>query len=148
MPLSGRCRCGAVSYTLEAAGMPSSYACHCLECQTISGSAFTIQVPVKESRLHFEGELIDWQNKDSKGNVSIHRLCAVCKTRLYSTNVGRPGIAVLRGGTLANSDKITPTLHTWIKRKQPWIGLPADTEAYEEAAPVQRMLSAFASNFA
>jgi hypothetical protein len=147
MTLSGHCRCRAVSYAVEAAAFPSSYACHCLDCQTQSGSAFTIQVPLKADRLSFDGNLINWDYKDSRDALTTQRFCALCRTRLYSTNAGRPGIAVLRGGTLDNSDQLFPKLHIWIKRKQRWIGLPADAETYQESAPVDRVRLAFAGNF-
>ena len=147
MTLSGHCRCGAVSYAVEAAAFPSSYACHCLDCQTQSGSAFTIQVPLNEHRLSVHGNLINWDHRDSRDILTTQRFCALCKTRLFSTNAGRPGIAVLRGGTLDSSEELIPKLHIWIKRKQRWIGLPADAETYQASAPVDRMRSAFAANF-
>jgi hypothetical protein len=148
MTFSGHCRCRAVSYVLEAAALPSSYACHCLDCQTQSGSAFTIQLPLKEDRLKFQGDLVHWEHKDSRGKLTTQSFCALCMTRLYSINSGRPGIAMLRGGTLDTSDQLSPKLHIWVKRKQQWIGLPPEAETYQEGAPIDRMQSAFAANFA
>ena len=41
----GGCQCGAVRYTL-ATDKITAYACHCLECQKQSASAFAISVPI------------------------------------------------------------------------------------------------------
>ena len=51
-------------------------------------------------------------------------------------------------GTLENSSVIVPAVHMWLKRMQPWIGLPAGTETYLESVPVERMQIMFAPNFA
>ncbi len=148
MTLSGRCRCGAVTYTLQASEAPVSYACHCLECQTMSGGAMVLQMPIPEAQLAVEGLLVTWENQDSRGNRTTQRFCAACKTRLYSTNTGRPGLALLRAGTLLDSDQLTPSLHIWARRKQPWIALPQDARAYPEAAPLDVTMALFAPNFA
>ena len=148
MPLNGRCRCKATSYTLDYDATPLAYACHCLECQAMSGGACVVQLPVAEHRLHMSGSLVMWESNDSHGNATTQRFCSTCKTRLFSTNTGRPRMALLRGGTLDDSDRLTPTLHIWTKRKQPWIKLPDGVAAYAEAAPVEVSRAIFAPNFA
>ena len=47
----GGCRCGAVRYKLALDTLPLTYACHCLDCQTWSGSAFSQQTFVPEAAL-------------------------------------------------------------------------------------------------
>lgn len=41
--VQGGCRCGAVRYKLALDALPRTYACHCRDCQTWSGSAFSQQ---------------------------------------------------------------------------------------------------------
>jgi hypothetical protein len=53
--------------------------------------------------------------------------------------VSRPGIALLRAGTLDDSDAIVPRLHIWVKRKQPLVVLPEGVPAFEESAPMAEM---------
>lgn len=45
----GGCRCGKVRYELDLDTLPRSYACHCLDCQTYSGTAFSQQILVAEA---------------------------------------------------------------------------------------------------
>jgi hypothetical protein len=148
MALLGGCRCGACRYTLDYPTAPASYACHCLDCQTMSGASFTLQAIVPLSRFDISGECIEWAHPNSRGDVTTQCFCAVCKTRLYSTNEGRPGTAIIRVGTLDDSSAVIPRLHLWAKRKQKWIGLPPDAEVYDEAIPADRAKVCFATNFA
>ncbi len=148
MSLTGVCRCKAVSYALDYPAIPVAYACHCLECQAMSGGACVVQLPIAEHRLHVSGAIITWENRDSHGNTTSQRFCAQCKTRIFSTNTGRPGMALVRGGTLSQSDALTPALHIWTKRKQPWINLSDDVPAFPEAAPIDVSRALFAPNFA
>ena len=147
MSLSGACRCGACRYTLDYQNLPVAYACHCLDCQTMSGASFTLQMPILLSRLHTDGNFIGWAHPNSRGDVSTQRFCAVCKTRLNSTNDGRPTIALIRAGTLDESANIVPAVHMWTKRKQAWIELPDNAEADEEAIPAERLKALFAPNY-
>ena len=46
LPLTGGCSCGAIRY--EVASFPLLlYTCNCSDCQTASGSAFALNMPVR-----------------------------------------------------------------------------------------------------
>ena len=47
-------RAGALS--VEADRLPNAYACHCRDCQTWSGSAFSVQLILPEDQLEVTGE--------------------------------------------------------------------------------------------
>ena len=51
MAIEGGCRCGRVRYRVALDQVPNAYACHCLDCQTWSGSAFSTQFIVPEDQL-------------------------------------------------------------------------------------------------
>jgi hypothetical protein len=52
LPLLGGCACGAIRY--EITTFPQLlYACHCTDCQTQSGSAFALNMPVDTNALRF-----------------------------------------------------------------------------------------------
>jgi hypothetical protein len=114
--------------------LPPVYCCHCLDCQTGSGSAFTEQGVVREGAISATGPIIDYRFASPSGSESRQRLCGTCHTRLWNTNSARPGIAVVRAGTLDGSDRLEPKLHIWVKRKQPWVVLAKDVPAFEENA--------------
>ena len=135
--IAGGCRCGAVRYTLAVDAMPGSYACHCTICQRATGSSFAHQMPVTESALAVEGELTDVVLPTLSGGLSVQRYCAKCLTRIYNTNSGRPGLAIVRAGTVDGSEGLSPRLHIFISTKQPWIVLPEGAPAYPESAPIE-----------
>ncbi|HEV7914315.1 MAG TPA: GFA family protein [Albitalea sp.] len=140
----GGCRCGAVRYTLALDALPRTYACHCLDCQTWSSSAFSQQTLLPEASLSVTGPLAVYELITPSGRISIQRMCAVCHTRVYNTNSGRPGLVVLRAGTLDRSDELDVVAHIWVKRKQPWLKLPEAVPAWSEGAPGDELSQALA----
>lgn len=135
MKLAGGCRCGHVRYTLEVDRLPAAYACHCLDCQTWSGSAFSEQMLVAEAAITVDGPVVTFELTGPSGRVSRQRVCSTCHTRIFNTNSALPGIAALRAGTLDASDQLDIVAHIWTRRKQPWIILPPDIPAWPESAP-------------
>ena len=141
MPVTGGCRCGAVRYTLAIDAIPRAYACHCLQCQTWSGSAFSEQLLLREDQVSVEGPVVLYE-LTTQDRTSRQRMCGVCHTRLYNTNTRRPGVAVVRAGTLDESHCVEVAAHIWVKRKQPWLALPENAPSWPEAAPPAEMAAA------
>jgi hypothetical protein len=140
--IQGGCRCGAVRYRLALDVLPTTYTCHCRDCQTWTGSAFSQQTFLPEAALTVTGPLAVYELTTPSGRVSTQRVCGVCHTRIYNTNTGRPGIVVVRAGTLDRSDELQAVAHIWVKRKQPWLTLPESTPAWPEGAPVAELVGA------
>jgi len=142
--VQGGCRCGAVRYKLALDALPRTYACHCRDCQTWSGSAFSQQTFLPAASLSVTGPLAVYELTNPSGRTSVQRMCAVCHTRVYNSNSARPGVVVVRAGTLDRSDELEVVAHIWVKRKQPWLKLPEEVPAWSEAAPVAELLRALA----
>ena len=134
--IEGGCRCGRVRYEVTADRLPNVYACHCLDCQTWSGSAFSVQFIVPESQLRVTGEPALYERTSPEsGRTSYQRGCPVCFTRVYNTNSARPGLAVVRAGTLDRSDELTLVAPIWTKRKMGGIAIPEGVASWPEGAP-------------
>jgi hypothetical protein len=142
MTVGGGCRCGAVRYTLALDALPPTYACHCTDCQTWSGSAFSQQAVVPEAAITVTGPVTIYELTPPSGRISRQRICAVCHTRIFNTNSARPGVAVIRAGTLDRSNELVVTAHIWTQSKQPWLELPEGAPAWAEAAPPEDMARA------
>ncbi|HEX3141081.1 MAG TPA: GFA family protein, partial [Rhizobacter sp.] len=78
------------------------------------------------------------------GRISYQRMCAVCHTRVFNSNSARPGVMVVRAGTLDRSDELDIVAHIWVKRKQPWLTLPENVPAWSESAPLTELLQVLA----
>jgi hypothetical protein len=142
--IQGGCRCGAVRYKLALDAMPTTYACHCLDCQTWSGSAFSQQTFLCEAALDVSGPVVVYEFTTPSGNTSTQRMCGVCHARIFNTNSSRPNVAVVRAGTMDLSNELRVVAHIWVKRKQHWLTLPEGVPTWPESAPASELLQVLA----
>jgi hypothetical protein len=139
----GGCRCGGVRYRLTADKLPNVYACHCLDCQTWSGSAFSLQIILPENQFELTGEPALYERTSPEsGRVSRQRACPVCFTRVYNTNSARPGSVTLRAGTLDRSNELKIVAHIWTKRKMAGVVIPVGVPSWPESAPPAEFVAA------
>ncbi|MGN6377211.1 MAG: GFA family protein [Sphingomonas sp.] len=141
MAIEGGCNCGAVRYTLALDSLPATYACHCHQCQRWSGSAFSQQALVPESCLTVSGPVVVYE-KVIEDRTSVQRMCGTCHARVYNTNTRRPGIAVVRAGTLDRSEELVCVAHIYTAYKQCWVDIPAGVSSWQEAAPPEDFMRA------
>ena len=134
--IAGGCRCGAVRYTIAAEEFPPIYCCHCLICQTGSGSAFAMQAVVEEGALNASGPIEAYRLTALSGAEAAHMVCGICHTRLWNLNSARPGLAIVRAGTFDSSDTLVPPMHIWTRRKQPWVVIAENVPQFAETPPV------------
>lgn len=134
MAIDGGCRCGAVRYSIALDALPPVYACHCHQCQRWSGSAFSLQALVAEDKLAVTGPVIVYE-RQTEERISTQRICGTCHSRIYNTNTRRPGVAVVRAGTLDRSEELTCKTHIFVAYRQRWFVLPDDVPQWPEAAP-------------
>lgn len=131
--IEGGCRCGAIRYVVARKSLPKVYACHCTDCQTWSGSAFSLQFMAPETALSVRGEPAIYELTTPSGRISRQRVCGVCHTRLYNTNSARPGFPTVRAGTLDRSNELVAVGHIWVRSKQPWVVIPPDAPTWAES---------------
>jgi len=141
MKITGGCHCGAVSYVVATENLPPTYACHCLDCQTTSSSAFGLHALLPVDALQVSGALSDYHDAGAS-HASRQWRCARCHTRIYNTTSAAPGMLVLRAGTLQNSAAIEPVAHIWVKRKQPWLQLAEGIPSWPESPTAEAFAQA------
>ena len=117
MTIKGKCRRGACSYDIVLDELPRVYACHCHICQRWTGSAFSVQALVTEVRLTVTGPVVV-QEIATEGRISFQRFCGTCHSRIYNTNTRRPGVAVIRAGTLDRSEELVCVAHIFTAYRQ------------------------------
>ena len=144
--ITGGCRCGACRYTLEAKAPPPVYCCHCRDCQTWSGSAFTQQAVAQASALSASGPIVEYSFTNPSGSTSTQHVCGICHTRLWNANSARPGLAMIRAGTFDASDTLVPRAHIWTSRKQSWIVIADDIPIFPENAPMAEFTAILTSS--
>jgi len=142
--ITGGCRCGACRYTIAAEKMPPVYACHCQFCQTSSGSAFAEQAMIRTDAITATGPIVEYAAERPSGGISTQHVCSVCHTRLWTTTSVWPMMTVVRAGTLDDAETLSPRMHVWTKRKQPWLVIDPDVPCFEENAPPAAFMKLFA----
>jgi hypothetical protein len=112
-PIAGGCLCGAVRYRVSAPPL-SLYACHCTDCQHLSGGMSSMSMPMRASDLTVEqGDLATYAKRaDSGKSVDIH-FCAACSTRIFHAPSHSPDLVNLKPGTLDDTSWLIPAAHIW-----------------------------------
>jgi hypothetical protein len=132
MAMEGGCACGAIRYKLTADPM-IVHACHCRDCQRITGSAFVINLWIERKFV----EPVGGTPKSFKlagGSGQTHEVffCENCGTYVWSRYHGAPGDPLfVRAGTLDRPETIKPDVHIFTRSTVPWLKLPQGVPAFK-----------------
>lgn len=130
-PLHGSCNCGRITYEV-AKPFAKQVACHCIDCQKHTQSAFSLVglLPASAFRI-LTGELKKWTKTADSGNTIDCFFCPECGNRIYHTSAADPKKVRLKLGTLDDTRVIEPEVHIWTRSKQDWYSLPAGVRSHE-----------------
>ena len=120
MKVHGRCHCGAIRY--EADVDPArAQACHCTDCQTLSGSPFRVAIPApRESFTLLSGMPKTYVKTADSGNRRVHAFCADCGAPVYACALADPPFYSLRVGGLQQRAQLPPRQQIWCRSAVPW----------------------------
>ena len=130
MAHEGGCYCGRVRYRLTAEPM-IVHACHCRQCQRLSGSAFVLNALIEKGQL----ELLSGTPKacQFEGTSQTAFFCEDCGTYVWSAYTGRfEACWFVKVGTLDEPDARPPDVHICTSSKQPWVVIPEGTLQFPE----------------
>ncbi|MBV8888649.1 MAG: GFA family protein [Alphaproteobacteria bacterium] len=133
MTFDGGCACGAVRYRLTAAPM-IVHACHCRDCQRLTGSAFAVNLWIERALVEASGAEPVAFPVPPGGSGKPHDVfaCARCSTHLWSKYHAAPGDTLLvRAGTLDDPAAVAPDVHIFTRSKLPWLALPKDARVFD-----------------
>jgi hypothetical protein len=143
MNLEGGCSCGAIRYEMTASPL-IVHACHCRDCQRITGSAFVINIWI-ERKFVQAGPAAVQSFRLAGGSGKPHEVffCGACGTYVWSRYHGAPGdFLFVRAGTLDTPDAVRPDVHIFTRSKVPWLNLPEGVPAFKEFYKVDQVWSA------
>lgn len=136
---AGGCACGEVRYRLTSAPM-FSHCCHCLDCQRQTGSAFVLNALIETDRIEITaGAPVATPVPTDSGRPHDIFRCGTCLTALWSDYGRRPTLRFVRMGTLDDPSMLKPDVHIFTRSKQPWVGLPADTPAFDNYYDTEKL---------
>ena len=124
MKIDGACHCGHI--TIEGEADPDSVSiCHCTDCQTGTGSAFRVSIPVPGASFKMTGTPTSYLKTTSdSGNPRLQTFCPRCGTPIYSTTPGEGQQAsyMVRVGILRQRGALVPKRQIWFRSALPWLG--------------------------
>ena len=135
LPLTGGCLCDSIRY--EITGVPNMiYACHCTDCQRMSGSAFSVGVVFPDAYFRLtHGEPKSYARLADSGHRLEGWSCPICGTRTFGSPRKGEGAAeavrTVRGGTLDDTSWLVPSIHFWTRSAHPWVRIPDEAIAFE-----------------
>lgn len=131
--IKGGCYCGAVKY--ESQGRVLKFVnCHCPDCRKLSGSAFASVLAVEEGGFKVvagEDNLVPFQSSPGK----VRSFCRTCGSHVFARAETRPGMVLIRAGTLDDDPGLRPQMHIWVKAKAPWYEIHDVLPKYDESLP-------------
>ena len=133
MSYEGGCSCRSVRYRMKREPL-IVHACHCLDCQRITGSAFVMNALIEKSDLELlSGEPTPFDMKKYTGMEHAAYFCNNCGTYVWSEYSRRSKpLWFVRVGTLDDPNAFPPDVHIFTKRKQPWVQIPEGAPTFDE----------------
>ena len=122
MKVQGRCHCGNIEYEGEVDPAKVS-ACHCTDCQTLTGTSFRVSVPAPAAtfRLTRGTPKTYLKTTADSGTPRLHAFCDNCGTPVFATATGgTPESYTLRVGGLAQRAQLPPRRQLWCRSALPW----------------------------
>jgi hypothetical protein len=143
LPAAGGCRCGAVRFEVAAPPLVT-LACHCVGCQRMSSSAFSLSAifPAEAFRLTAGEPVLGGLKAELR-----HYFCPDCMTWMFTRFDGMAEIVNLRPTMLDDASWCAPFVETCVAERLPWATTPA-RHRYDRFPPEEdfpRLLAEYAA---
>lgn len=126
---TGRCLCGAVTFTLAAEPLVARV-CWCRDCQHLAANG-TVNMVVPADALVVSGTLSKHTKKAGSGNEVTRQFCPICGTHLFAQSSGSPQFRVVRIGNLDEPSSVPPRMNIWASSAPSWACLDPTLERVE-----------------
>lgn len=126
----GKCSCNKLRYRMNAKPL-IVHACHCRQCQRVTGTAFVMNAVVEKTRLEIlSGGVANYHFPDTCHTVFF---CPECVTYVWSEykNGAFNDCRFVRVGTLNEPDRLPPDVHIFTESAQPWVHIPSDAAKFD-----------------
>lgn len=130
----GGCLCGAVRYKVK--GDPQAVViCHCTHCQKAGGSAFSVNLLVREEDYEQRGETKFLLDTGDSGLPSYRHFCGNCGSPVMTQATNLPGVLLVKAGTLDDQEGIRPQAEIYTEHAVKWHVSPAGAMRFAQAPP-------------
>ena len=131
MHIDGGCHCGNITY--EADINPEAVSlCHCSDCQTMTGTAYRVNVRVKKANFKLSGGKLKLYVKTAEsGNKRTQAFCPECGTRMPH-KIKTTDNMLIPAGVLDTDPVARPTNSIFWKSKAVWDHSPQELPQLDE----------------
>jgi hypothetical protein len=124
--LHGRCSCGAIRFTANAAPFQVSW-CHCKDCRRQTGAPAVVWAGFRTDQIVFEGN-----PKRRRSSEKVTRsFCADCGTPISYEHEDLPGEIYIHAGLFDEADRLIPDRHAYVTSKLFWMHLEDELDTFE-----------------
>jgi hypothetical protein len=137
MKIDGACACGAIKIEGEA-DPEKTQICHCTDCQTSTGTAFRVSIPVPGATFKMTGQPATYlKTTADSGRPRLQAFCGKCGSPIYSTTPGEGQQAsyTVRVGILRQRDQLVPRRQNWFRSARAWVTELANVPKNEKQPP-------------
>ena len=121
MKVDGQCHCGQITFDAEI-DPAAVRICHCTDCQTLTGSAYRVNVQTPAASFHLRsGTPKIYIKAAESGNKRAHAFCPNCGTPIYAAAPHDIQSYGIRVGTLKQRAQLQPTRQIWFRSALPWV---------------------------
>jgi hypothetical protein len=123
MKVTGSCHCDAIAFEAEIDAARVRI-CHCTDCQKLSGTAFRVTAPCRETDFHLlRGEPKIYIKVADSGRRRQQAFCGNCGSPLYATSDEPAGNRTLglRVGALDQRKELIPRRQFFFHSVLPWL---------------------------
>jgi hypothetical protein len=121
MKVDGACHCGLITYEAEI-DPEQVRVCHCTDCQSLTGSAFRVVVPVPADKFSLSGEPTVYVKTAESGARRVQAFCPKCGSPIYSAPADvTPASYFIRVGTIRQRNELPPKVQIWTRSAQQWV---------------------------
>ena len=128
---NAQCSCGALTVALS---VPATrvLACHCLDCQRVTGSPFLLAAFYPAEAVTVSGSPKEFTRSGGSGATVHQYFCSNCGSTIYWKNDARPGVIGVAVGTMADPKFPAPTISIFEQSKHDWVQIGSAVEHYQQ----------------
>jgi len=132
---TGKCLCGAVSYTINSDEPLRMAQCHCKDCQRASGGGHMSLAFFKADDVEIKGETMSYGAIAESGNTNTRHFCPKCGSRVYGENSARPGLIGISVGCVDDNSWFEPAAIVYAKDRPNWDQTSTEIPNFETMPP-------------
>jgi hypothetical protein len=148
MQIDGACHCGAISFSAEV-DPGRVLACHCTDCQSLSGAPFRAVVTVPIEHFKVRGTPMAYVKVADSGNRRAQMFCPICGSNLYACAAEAPTWVSIRLGSVKQRSLLKPVAQIWQHSAMPWLAelasIPGSPEQQSFSPPSARAVDGSAA---